>query len=260
MTIENIIARGAADAVKALYGAEVDAKTLNPSATKKEFEGDLTVVVFPVLKMSRKSPEATANEIGEWMVANVPAVEKFNAVKGFLNLSISKGFWLDLLHEIAEDDNFGIKRADTDSPLVMVEYSSPNTNKPLHLGHVRNNLLGYSLACILEADGNRVVKTNIVNDRGIHICKSMLAWLKWGEGVTPETAGKKGDHLIGDFYVAFDKHYKDEVKALKKQLTDQGVPEEEAETRAKEEAPLMQEAREMLRKLSLIHISEPTRP
>lgn len=248
MAIENIIAQGAADAVKALYGAEVDPKTLNPSATKKEFEGDLTVVVFPVLKMSRKSPEATANEIGEWMVANVPAVEKFNAVKGFLNLSISKSFWLDLLHQIADDENSGIKRADENSPLVMVEYSSPNTNKPLHLGHVRNNLLGYSLACILEADGNRVVKTNIVNDRGIHICKSMLAWQKWGDGVTPETAGKKGDHLIGDFYVAFDKHYKDEVKALKKQLTDSGVPEEEAETRAKEEAPLMQEAREMLRK------------
>lgn len=248
MAIENIIAQGAADAVKALYGAEVDSKTLNPSATKKEFEGDLTVVVFPVLRISKKNPEATANEMGEWMVANVPAVESFNAVKGFLNISVSRSFWLGLLHDIAADDKFGIKPVDDASPLVMVEYSSPNTNKPLHLGHVRNNLLGYSLACILEADGNRVVKTNIVNDRGIHICKSMLAWQKWGEGATPETSGKKGDHLIGDFYVAFDKHYKEEVKQLTEKLKAEGLDAESAETRAKEEAPLMQEAREMLRK------------
>ncbi len=241
MAIENIIAQGAADAVKALYGADIDAKTLMPSATKKEFEGDMTVVVFPVLKMSRKAPEATANEIGQWMVDNIAAVEKFNAVKGFLNLSISKHYWLDLLHDIAADPDFGIRKADENSDLVMVEYSSPNTNKPLHLGHVRNNLLGYSLACILEANGHKVVKTNIVNDRGIHICKSMLAWQKWGDGATPESAGKKGDHLIGDFYVAFDKHFKDEVKQL---METGNLTEEEA----KEKSPLMAEAREMLRK------------
>ena len=241
MTIENILARGAADAVKALYGADVDEAALRPSATKKEFEGDMTVVVFPVLKKSRKSPEATANEIGEWMVANVQAVEKYNAVKGFLNLSVSKRYWADLLASIASDEDFGFKKADEKSPLVMVEYSSPNTNKPLHLGHVRNNLLGYSLATILAADGNRVVKTNIVNDRGIHICKSMLAWKKWGDGATPESTGKKGDHLIGDFYVAFDKHFKDEVKSL---MEEKGLSEEEA----KEQSKLMAEARDMLRK------------
>lgn len=241
MAIENIIAQGAADAVKALYGADVDPNILMPSATKKEFEGDMTVVVFPVLKMSRKDPEATACEIGEWMVANVAAIEKFNAVKGFLNLSIDKHYWLGLLHDIATVEDFGFKKADDNSDLVMVEYSSPNTNKPLHLGHVRNNLLGYSLACILEANGNKVVKTNIVNDRGIHICKSMLAWQKWGEGATPESTGKKGDHLIGDFYVAFDKHFKEEVAHLMK---DECLSEDEA----KEKSPLMAEAREMLRK------------
>ena len=241
MAIENIIARGAADAVKALYGAEADPATLAPSATKKEFEGDLTVVVFPVLKLSRKNPQATAEEIGAWMTANVPAVEKFNAVKGFLNLSIDRRYWLGLLHEIAADDSFGIRKADESSDLVMVEYSSPNTNKPLHLGHVRNNLLGYSLACILAANGHKVVKTNIVNDRGIHICKSMLAWKKWGNGATPESTGKKGDHLIGDFYVAFDRHFKEEVKEL---METRGLSEDEA----KEQSPLMAEAREMLRK------------
>ena len=241
MAIENIIARGAADAVKALYGAEADPATLAPSATKKEFEGDLTVVVFPVLKLSRKNPQATAEEIGAWMAANVPAVEKFNAVKGFLNLSIDRRYWLGLLHEIAADDSFGIRKADESSDLVMVEYSSPNTNKPLHLGHVRNNLLGYSLACILAANGHKVVKTNIVNDRGIHICKSMLAWKKWGNGATPESTGKKGDHLIGDFYVAFDRHFKEEVKEL---METRGLSEDEA----KEQSPLMAEAREMLRK------------
>lgn len=241
MTIENILAQGAADAVKALYGADVDASALKPSPTLKKFEGDMTVVVFPVLKMSKKSPEATATEIGRWMVENVPAVEKFNAVKGFLNLSIAKKYWLDLLLSVAEDDNFGFKKAGESSPLVMVEYSSPNTNKPLHLGHVRNNLLGYSLATILAANGNKVVKTNIVNDRGIHICKSMLAWQKWGDGATPESTGKKGDHLIGDFYVAFDKHFKEEVNQLmeEKQLS---------EDEAKEQSQLMAEAREMLRK------------
>ena len=241
MAIENIIARGAADAVKAFYGAEVDPAVLAPSATKKEFEGDMTVVVFPVLRMSKKNPEATAAEIGDWMVANVPAVEKFNCVKGFLNLTISKHYWLDLLHEIAADNDFGFRKATDDSDLVMIEYSSPNTNKPLHLGHVRNNLLGYSLACILAANGHKVVKTNIVNDRGIHICKSMLAWQKWGNGVTPESSGKKGDHLIGDFYVAFDKHFKAEVQDL---MESQHISEDEA----KEKSPLMAEAREMLRK------------
>lgn len=241
MAIENIIAQGAADAVKALYGADADPKALMPSATKKEFEGDLTVVVFPVLKMSRKSPEATASEIGEWLVDNVAAVEKFNAVKGFLNLSISRHYWLDLLHSIATDPDFGFRKADGNSDLVMVEYSSPNTNKPLHLGHVRNNLLGYSLACILEANGHKVVKTNIVNDRGIHICKSMLAWQKWGDGATPESSGKKGDHLIGDFYVAFDRHFKEEVKYL---METENLTEDEA----KEKSPLMAEAREMLRR------------
>ena len=241
MTIETIIADGVVKAVKELYGADVEAKMVNPSATKKEFEGDLTVVVFPFLKMSRKAPEATATEIGEWLVANVEAVEKFNVVKGFLNIKINPAFWLTLLHNVAADKDFGIKSATDESELVMAEYSSPNTNKPLHLGHVRNNLLGYSLSQILKANGYKVVKTNIVNDRGIHICKSMLAWKKWGEGVTPETAGKKGDHLIGDFYVAFDKHYKAELKEI---MEREGVSEEEAEKKSE----LMAEAREMLRK------------
>ena len=240
MAIENIIARGAADAVKALYGAEADPATLAPSATKKEFEGDLTVVVFPVLKLSRKNPQATAEEIGAWMTANVPAVEKFNAVKGFLNLSIDRRYWLGLLHEIAADDGFGIRKADESSDLVMVEYSSPNTNKPLHLGHVRNNLLGYSLACILAANGHKVVKTNIVNDRGIHICKSMLAWKLYGNGETPASSGMKGDHLVGKYYVEFDKHYKAQIK----ELVAQGLSEEEA----KKQAPVMLQAQEMLRK------------
>ncbi|MDE7403154.1 MAG: arginine--tRNA ligase [Muribaculaceae bacterium] len=241
MTIEEILAGGAAGAVKALYGVDTDPATLTPSATKKEFEGDMTIVVFPLLKASRKAPEATANEIGAWMVENVPAVKSFNAVKGFLNLTIDRTYWRDLLEQIAADPEFGFRKATSDSPLVMVEYSSPNTNKPLHLGHVRNNLLGYSLACILEANGNRVVKTNIVNDRGIHICKSMLAWQKWGDGATPESTGKKGDHLIGDFYVAFDKHFKDEVKSI---MESENISEDEA----KEKSPLMAEAREMLRR------------
>lgn len=241
MTIESIIADGVVKAVKELYGSEINAKTVNPSATKKEFEGDLTVVVFPFLKMSRKSPEATAAEIGNWLVAHVEAVDRFNVVKGFLNIKINPEFWLGLLHHIASEKDFGIKQANEDSELVMVEYSSPNTNKPLHLGHVRNNLLGYSLSQILKANGCNVVKTNIVNDRGIHICKSMLAWKKWGEGVTPETSGKKGDHLIGDCYVAFDKHYKQELREI---MERDGVSEEEAEKRS----TLMAEAREMLRK------------
>lgn len=241
MTIESIIAQGVVKAVKELYGADIEEKQATPSATKKEFEGDLTVVVFPFLKASRKNPETTATEIGEWLEKNVEAVEKFNVVKGFLNLSISPAYWLGLLHDIAADEDWGIRKETPESDLVMVEYSSPNTNKPLHLGHVRNNLLGYSLSRILQANGHKVVKTNIVNDRGIHICKSMLAWKKWGEGITPEKAGKKGDHLIGDFYVAFDKHYKAEVKEL---MEKEGLSEEEAEKRS----PLMAEAREMLRK------------
>ena len=241
MTIESIIAQGVVKAVKELYGADIEEKQAIPSATKKEFEGDLTVVVFPFLKASHKNPETTATEIGEWLAKNVEAVEKFNVVKGFLNLSISPAYWLGLLHDIASDQDWGIRKETPESDLVMVEYSSPNTNKPLHLGHVRNNLLGYSLSCILKANGHKVVKTNIVNDRGIHICKSMLAWKKWGEGVTPEKAGKKGDHLIGDFYVAFDKHFTEEVKEL---MEKEGLSEDEA----KEKSPLMAEAREMLRK------------
>ncbi len=240
MTIEQIIAQGVADAVKALYNADVDTAKIVPSATKKEFEGNLTVMVFPFLKASHKAPEATAHEIGEWLVENVPAIDRFNAVKGFLNLSISPAFWRGVLADIAADDKFGFRKATGESPLVMVEYSSPNTNKPLHLGHVRNNLLGYSLSHILKANGNRVVKTNIVNDRGVHICKSMIAWQKWGNGETPESSGMKGDHLIGKYYVEFDKHYKAEIAAL----VEQGVPEEEA----KEKSPLMRETREMLRK------------
>ncbi|MBD5419057.1 MAG: arginine--tRNA ligase [Bacteroides sp.] len=240
MKIEKIVAQGVADAVKDLYGVEVDPASVQVQQTKKEFEGHVTVVVFPYLKASHKGPEPTAVEIGEWLVKNVEAVEKFNAVKGFLNLSISADFWLDMLRHIEENENYGITPVSDDAELVMVEYSSPNTNKPLHLGHVRNNLLGFSLAEILKANGKRVVKTNIVNDRGIHICKSMLAWQKWGDGITPEKAGKKGDHLIGDFYVLFDKHYKDELAQLKAQ----GMSDEEAEAAS----TLMQEARELLRR------------
>ena len=240
MTVESIIAAAVSKALKSLYGAEVEPGTIVPQQTRKEFEGNLTVVVFPFLKASRKAPEATAVEIGEWLVANEAAVSRFNVVKGFLNLTIDPSFRLSVLHGIAADPDFGIRKADENSDLVMVEYSSPNTNKPLHLGHVRNNLLGYSLACILEANGHKVVKTNIVNDRGIHICKSMLAWQKWGDGATPESSGKKGDHLIGDFYVAFDKHFREEVKAL----MEKGMSEDEA----KANSPLMLEAREMLRK------------
>ena len=240
MNIDSIIAQGVADAVKALYGQDVTPESVTVQATKKEFEGNLTVVVFPYVKAARKAPEAVASEIGQWMTGNLDAVSAYNAVKGFLNLTIAPQYWTRLLAAIDGDENYGITAPTDKSPLVMVEYSSPNTNKPLHLGHVRNNLLGYSLASILEANGNRVVKTNIVNDRGIHICKSMLAWQKWGDGITPEAAGKKGDHLIGDFYVTFDKHFREEVK----QLMEQGMSEDEA----KEASPLMQEAREMLRR------------
>ncbi|MDY5229390.1 MAG: arginine--tRNA ligase [Sodaliphilus sp.] len=240
MSIDNILAQATADAVKALYGAEVAAESIVPSTTKKEFEGNLTIVVFPFLKASHKRPEDTAQEIGEYLVANCEAVEKFNVIKGFLNITIKPSFWTSVLQSVEATENFGFKPVTDDSRLVMIEYSSPNTNKPLHLGHVRNNLLGFSLAKIMEANGNKVVKTNIVNDRGIHICKSMLAWLKWGNGITPEKAGKKGDHLIGDFYVAFDKHYKEELK----QLMDGGMTKEEAEANS----TLMKEARTMLKK------------
>ena len=238
MKIEEKIAQGVREAVKALYGADIDIKSAMPGATRKEFEGDYTEVVFPFLRASKQKPEATAQAIGEWLVRNVDVVTGFNVVRGFLNLTVDAAFRRTELLEQAADENFGFTAATADSPLVMVEYSSPNTNKPLHLGHVRNNLLGYSLSKILEAAGNRVVKTNIVNDRGIHICKSMLAWQKWGDGCTPESTGKKGDHLIGDFYVLFDKHYKAEVA----DLMAQGMTEDEA----KNEAPLMREAREML--------------
>ena len=238
MSIDSIIAQAVSKAVKELYGVESAPETIVPQATRKEFEGNLTVVVFPWVKAARKAPDAVAAEIGEWLVANEPAVEKFNAVKGFLNLTISPKFWNGVLSHIAETPDYGITAATETSPLVMVEYSSPNTNKPLHLGHVRNNLLGFSLSEILKACGNRVIKTNIDNDRGIHICKSMLAWQKWGEGITPESCGKKGDHLIGDFYVLFDKHFKAEVK----ELVEKGMSEDEA----KNASPLMKEAREML--------------
>ena len=238
MNIEALISKAAGEAVKALYGMDATEKMLQLQKTRSEFEGNLTLVVFPFVKAAKKSPEQTAQEIGGYLMEHCTAVEKFNVVKGFLNLSIGDGAWLELLKAIDADDRFGTKLANDDSPLVMIEYSSPNTNKPLHLGHVRNNLLGWSLAQIMEANGNKVVKTNIVNDRGIHICKSMLAWLKYGNGETPETSGKKGDHLIGDYYVAFDKHYRDEIK----ELMAQGMDEE----KAKQEAPLIKEAHEML--------------
>ena len=232
--------------MKALYGMDANEKMLQLQKTRSEFEGNLTLVVFPFVKAAKKSPEQTAQEIGEYLVANCTAISKFNVVKGFLNLSIGEGAWLSLLQAMDQDDRFGMKPVHEDSPLVMIEYSSPNTNKPLHLGHVRNNLLGWSLAQIMEANGNKVVKTNIVNDRGIHICKSMLAWLKYGNGETPESSGKKGDHLIGDYYVAFDKHYREEVKELTAQFVASGLPAEQAEEKAKQEAPLIKEAHEML--------------
>ena len=251
MNILSEINKAAKEAVKALYGQDVPEKMVQVQKTKKEFEGSLTIVVFPFLKMSKKKPEDTAQEIGQWLKENCKAVADFNVVKGFLNIVIDKAAWLSMLNDINKDELYGEVAAKEDSPLVMIEYSSPNTNKPLHLGHVRNNLLGWSLAQIMAANGNKVVKTNIVNDRGIHICKSMLAWLKWGNGVTPETSGKKGDHLIGDFYVAFDKHYREEVKELKAKYTAEGMDEEAAEKKAKDEAPLIKEAHEMLVKWEL---------
>ena len=246
MNIESQITQTAIEAVKQLYGQEVSTDSLQPQKTKSNFQGNLTLVVFPLLKVSKKKPEDTAEEIGAYLKEHCEAVADYNVVKGFLNLTISTEAWVGLLNDINAQPHFGEKQPTEDSPLVMVEYSSPNTNKPLHLGHVRNNLLGWSLAKIMEANGNKVIKTNIVNDRGIHICKSMLAWLKWGNGETPESSGKKGDHLIGDYYVAFDKHYREECAQLKAEYIAQGMDEEKAEEKAKAEAPLIKEAHEML--------------
>ena len=246
MNIEQKIQQAAMAAVKALYGMDADEKMVQLQKTRSEFEGNLTLVVFPFVKTARKAPAVVAQEIGEYLVTESGVVSSYNVVNGFLNLCIADAAWTQLLSDIEGDEHYGEKTAGEDSPLVMIEYSSPNTNKPLHLGHVRNNLLGWSLAQIMQANGNKVVKTNIVNDRGIHICKSMLAWLKWGNGETPETSGKKGDHLIGDYYVAFDKHYREEVKALKEQFVAEGMDAEAAEERAKREAPLIVEAHEML--------------
>ena len=246
MNIEALITNGVITAVKDLYGQDIPEKMVALQKTRSDFEGNLTLVVFPLLKISKKKPEETAQNIGEYLKANCEAVADFNVVKGFLNLVIAPTAWVALLQDMDKDETFGMRKATEESPLVMIEYSSPNTNKPLHLGHVRNNLLGWSLAKIMEANGNRVVKTNIVNDRGIHICKSMLAWQKWGNGETPESTGKKGDHLIGDYYVAFDKHYREEVKELKTKFMAEGMDETKAEERAKNEAPLIVEAHEML--------------
>ena len=246
MKIEDKLVASVISGLKALYGQEVPEKMVQLQKTKKEFEGHLTLVVFPFLKMSKKGPEQTAQEIGEYLKANDPAVAAFNVIKGFLNLTIASATWIELLNEIQADEQYGLMQVTDASPLVMIEYSSPNTNKPLHLGHVRNNLLGNALANIVAANGNKVVKTNIVNDRGIHICKSMLAWKKYGNGETPETSGKKGDHLVGDYYVSFDKHYKAEVKELMAKFTAQGMNDDEAKAKAEAESPLMQEAREML--------------
>ena len=246
MTIEQQIVATAIAAVKELYGQDVPEKMVQLQKTRSEFEGNLTLVVFPFLKISHKKPEDTAQDLGQYIKDNCQAIADYNVVKGFLNLVIDKKAWLGLLNEMNANEKFGEKPITENSPLVMIEYSSPNTNKPLHLGHVRNNLLGWSLAQIMEANGNKVVKTNIVNDRGIHICKSMLAWLKYGNGETPESSGKKGDHLIGDYYVAFDKHYREEVKTLKAQYMAEGMDEEAAEKKAKEESPLIKEAHEML--------------
>ena len=246
MKIEAQITAAARAAVKELYGVEVPEKMIQLQKTRSDFEGNLTLVTFPLLKTSHKKPEDTAQEIGGYLKKNCKAIADFNVVKGFLNLVIAQAAWVGLLNDINANEKFGEKSVTENSPLVMIEYSSPNTNKPLHLGHVRNNLLGWSLAQIMEANGNKVVKTNIVNDRGIHICKSMLAWLKWGNGITPEKAGKKGDHLIGDFYVLFDKHFKEECKQLQEQYEKEGMTPDDAKAKAEQEAPLIKEAHEML--------------
>ena len=246
MKIEQQLTAAVIEAVEALYGARITEKEVALQKTKKEFEGHLTLVTFPLLRLSRRKPEETAEDLGRRLKAETALIADYNVVKGFLNLTIAESEWIDLLCDIDADAQYGFKRPTPDAPLVMIEYSSPNTNKPLHLGHVRNNLLGWSIAQIAEASGNRVVKTNIVNDRGIHICKSMLAWLKYGHGETPESSGKKGDHLIGDYYVAFDKHYRTEVAELSRRFAAEGLGEEEAKARAERESPLMQEARAML--------------
>lgn len=248
MNIEKLLTAAVVKAIKALYDTDITADQVQVQKTRPDFEGHLTVVTFPFLRISKKKPEETGEDIAQWLIANTDLVSSFNTVKGFLNLVIAPAQWLQLLATIDADAHYGLQLPTSESPLTMVEYSSPNTNKPLHLGHVRNNLLGWAVSKIAEANNQRVVKTNIVNDRGIHICKSMLAWLKYGNGETPETSGKKGDHLVGDYYVAFDQHYRAEVAELKAKLIAQGVGEEEAETRAKAEVPLMVEAREMLRK------------
>ena len=248
MNIEKLLTAAVVKAIKALYDTDITAEQVQVQKTRPDFEGHLTVVTFPFLRISKKKPEETGEDIAQWLIANTDLVSSFNTVKGFLNLVIAPAQWLQLLATIDADAHYGLQLPTADSPLTMVEYSSPNTNKPLHLGHVRNNLLGWAVSKIAEANNQRVVKTNIVNDRGIHICKSMLAWLKYGNGETPESSGKKGDHLVGDYYVAFDQHYRAEVAELKAQLIAQGVGEEEAEARAKAEVPLMVEAREMLRK------------
>lgn len=248
MNIEKLLTAAVVNAIKALYDTDITADQVQVQKTRPDFEGHLTVVTFPFLRISKKKPEETGEDIAQWLIANTDLVSSFNTVKGFLNLVIAPAQWLQLLATIDADAHYGLQLPTAESPLTMVEYSSPNTNKPLHLGHVRNNLLGWAVSKIAEANNQRVVKTNIVNDRGIHICKSMLAWLKYGNGETPESSGKKGDHLVGDYYVAFDQHYRAEVAELKAQLIAQGVSEEEAETRAKAEVPLMVEAREMLRK------------
>ena len=248
MNIEKLLTAAVVNAIKALYDTDITAEQVQVQKTRPDFEGHLTVVTFPFLRISKKKPEETGENIAQWLIANTDLVSSFNTVKGFLNLVIAPAQWLQLLATIDADAHYGLQLPNDESPLTMVEYSSPNTNKPLHLGHVRNNLLGWAVSKIAEANNQRVVKTNIVNDRGIHICKSMLAWLKYGNGETPESSGKKGDHLVGDYYVAFDQHYHAEVAELKAQLIAQGVSEEEAETRAKAEVPLMVEAREMLRK------------
>lgn len=246
MNVESQISNSIVKAVKELYGADVTAEQAALQKTKSNFEGNVTLVVFPLLKISHKKPEDTAQDIGEYLARNCEAVADFNVVKGFLNITIASKAWLSLLNDIDKAPRFGEKTANDDSPLVMIEYSSPNTNKPLHLGHVRNNLLGWSLAQIMEANGNKVVKTNIVNDRGIHICKSMLAWLKWGNGETPESSGKKGDHLVGDYYVKFDAHYRAEVEELTNKYVADGMDTDSAKEKAKAEAPLIKEAHDML--------------
>jgi len=246
MNIESEIIATVVQAVKECFGQDVPTTMVQLQKTKAEFEGNLTLVVFPFLKLSRLKPEDTAQQLGDYLAQHCKVVQSFNVVKGFLNLTIAPAAWISLLNRIDSEPRFGEKAVNEQSPLVMIEYSSPNTNKPLHLGHVRNNLLGWSLAQIMEANGNRVVKTNIVNDRGIHICKSMLAWKKWGNGATPESTGKKGDHLIGDYYVAFDQHYRAELAELTAKFKAEGMTDEEAEKRAKEDSPLMKEAHDML--------------